>query len=146
MPRKRMTRSGDDAQNIGSVPGQRYGEGVEQQAMQQAMPAPDKTGAPLAASTVGAPGPATEVNAPTAPPGMDPAQVMQFLAQNNPALLARTQSPDQPVTAGLPMGPGTGPQSLSILQSSTPLARMLTTLTDQTGDPTFRRLAERAGL
>lgn len=143
MPRKRMTQSGDDAQNIGSVPGQRYGEGVQQQAMQQAMPAPDRMADPMAAATVGDP---AAVDAPVAPPGMDPAAVMQFLAQNNPNMLANTQNPDQPVTAGLPLGPGAGPESLKIMQSSTPLARMLTTLSDQTGDPTFRRLAERAGL
>ena len=47
MPRKRKTLSGDAAQEIKSVPGQRYGEGVAQQQMQQAMPAPQKVAPPV---------------------------------------------------------------------------------------------------
>ena len=42
MPRKRKTLSGDAAQNIKSVPGQRYGENINQQAMQRSMPAPQR--------------------------------------------------------------------------------------------------------
>ena len=44
MPRKRKTLSGDAAQNIKSVPGQRYGENINQQAMQRSMPAPQRQG------------------------------------------------------------------------------------------------------
>lgn len=42
MPRKRKTLSGDAAQNIKSVPGRRYGENLNQQAMQRSMPAPQR--------------------------------------------------------------------------------------------------------
>ena len=137
MPRKRKTMSGDDAQTISSVPGQRYGEGVAQQQMQQAMPAPDRSGAPT-----GAP-PGIE----TMPPqGAAPVDVQQYLATHNPNLLSGSQLPDQPVTAGLPTGPGAGPEVLGMLRASTPLRRYLDNLSDQSGDPTFRRLAERAGL
>lgn len=141
MPRKRQTMSGDDAQNIGSVPGRRYGEGVEQQAMQRAMPAPDRAGAPVA------PAVATGVPEGAAPPTaqMDPQAVQQFLS-GGPNLLAGTQNMDEPVTSGLSQGPGAGPDALKMLQSSTPLRRYLTQLSEQSGDPTFARLAERAGL
>lgn len=140
MPRKRKTMSGDDAQNISSVPGQRYGEGVAQQQMQQAMPAPDRSGAPAGAA---APPGAVEAIPPQAAPPVD---VQQYLAQHNPNLLSGTKLPDQPVTAGLPTGPGPGPEVLNMLKASTPLRRYLEELTAQSGDPTFRRLAERAGL
>jgi hypothetical protein len=140
MPRKRKTMSGDDAQNIGSVPGRRYGEGVAQQQMQQAMPAPDRSGAPVAPAGAAMP---PEAMPPQAAPPVD---VQQYLSTHNPALLSGTQLPDQPVTAGLPTGPGPGPEVLGMLKATTPLRRYLEELSAQSGDPTFRRLAERAGL
>lgn len=139
MPRKRQTMSGDDAQNIGSVPGQRYGEGVEQQAMQQAMPAPDVAGTPPPAA------PSAPMGDPQRPQA-DPAAIQQFLAQHKPSLLAQTGRPDEPVTAGLPGGPGAGPEALSMPIGMTPLARTLQRLSRDTGNPMFSRLAERARL
>ena len=41
MPRGKKTQSGDPAQKVESVTGQRYGEGVAQEQMQKAMPAPN---------------------------------------------------------------------------------------------------------
>lgn len=139
MPRKRKTISGADAQNIGSVPGQRYGEGIEQQGMQQAMPAPD-----LAQGDPGmkpGPTPGPEVAPPARP---DPALMQQFLSSHNPNLLARTQQPNVPLTDGLSTGPGRGPNALSI--NRTPLAKFLNTLGDSTGQMKWKRLAQRAGL
>jgi len=137
MPRKRKTMSGADAQNIGSVPGQRYGEGQDQAAMQRAMPAPDTVGTvgPGGDSTV----PAPPVVAP--PPTVDPEQIGGFLAQNKPNLLGHSQLPEQPVTAGLPFGPGPG-----VSRSPTPLSRYLSNLASDTGNPKWKRLAQRAGL
>jgi hypothetical protein len=140
MPRKRKTMSGDPAQKISSVPGQRYGEGVAQQAMQQAMPAPNRAAAPVA------PGAAAMPPEAMPPQAAAPVDVQQFLATHNPNLLAGSQMPDQPVTAGLPTGPGPGPEVLGMLKATTPLRRYLEELSAQSGDPTFRRLAERAGL
>jgi len=140
MPRKRKTMSGDPAQKIGSVPGQRYGEGAAQQQMQQSMPAPNRVTGQVAASPVGPP---PEAAGEVAPPAMD---VQAYLSQHNPNLLAGTQNPDQPITAGLPTGPGPGPEALGMLKATTPLRRYLEELSAQSGDPTFRRLAERAGL
>lgn len=143
MPRKRQTMSGDDAQNIGSVPGQRYGEGVEQQAMQQAMPAPELAGAPAAVAPSSVPAaPGGDMQR----PGADPAMIQQFLAQHKPSLLAQTGRPDEPVSAGLRGGPGAGPEALGMQVGMTPLARTLQRLSVDTGNPMFSRLAERAGL
>jgi hypothetical protein len=142
MPRKRQTITGEDAQNIKSVSGQRYGEGVAQQAMQRAMPAPDVTGN-------------IETGAPTAGPllagGASPSPmanpgVAEFLAANRPGLLAQTQRPDEPITAGLSSGPGAGREALTMGPSQTPIGRFFERLSTETGNPQWRRLRERAGL
>ena len=142
MPRKRRTMSGADAQNIGSVPGQRYGEGQDQAEMQREMPAPDTAG------TVG-PGGDSTVPAPqgapvTGPPSVDPAMVGQYLTEQKPNLLGGTQLPDQPITAGMASGPGPGPAALQ--QHATPMSRYLANLANDTGNPKWKRLAERAGI
>lgn len=141
MPRKRKTMSGEDAQNIGSVPGQRYGEGDDQQAMQRAMPAPDMqqpvTAAPSAPPVFGNPGGASRVNP-------DPMQVQQFLSQTKPNLLGGTMNPDQPITAGLSTGPGPGPEVLA--RNTSPMRRYLERLSADTGNPKWKMLAEKAGL
>ena len=138
MPRKRQTLSGADAQSIESVEGQRYGEGVEQQQMQQAMPAPNLSVAP---TTTG--GPMVEAPMPTA----DPAAIQQFLQSHKPELLSQgTQLPDQHVMSGLSTGPGAGPEALAMSPEKTPLARTLRQLSQDTGNPLFARLAQRVGL
>lgn len=145
MPRgkKRTTQSGADAQNIKSVPGQRYGEGVEQQALQRDMPAPNLAAdnAPKAAPAPVAP------SRPVRPtPRADPASVQQFLGSHKPALLSGTQMPQTPVTDGLPGGPGRGPEALIQARATTPIARYMETLSAETGNPKWKHLAERAGL
>jgi len=140
MPRKRKTMSGEDAQKIGSVPGQRYGEGQDQQALQRAMPAPDMSG-PVSA----APQP-TFSNPSQASPAVavDPMQVQQFLAQTKPNLLGGSRLPDEPVTAGLPSGPGPGPEVLQ--RTTAPMRRYLERLSAETGNPKWKQLAQKAGL
>lgn len=136
MPRgkPRTTQAGDPAQKIASVPGQRYGEGVDQQAMQRAMPAPD-----MQAAT--APSPAAPV---TPMPPVDPMAIQDYLGAHNPAMLAGTQMPDQPVTAGLSRGPGPGPSAIA--GPRTPTSRWLMRMAEDTGNPKWKRLAEQAGL
>ena len=138
MPRgkPRTTQAGDPAQKIASVPGQRYGEGVEQQAMQRAMPAPDMQQATA---------PSPQSGPPVHPmPPQDPAMIQQFLAVQNPNLLAGSAMPDQPVTAGLSTGPGPG--RAAIAGPKTPASRWLMRMAEDTGNPKWRRLAEQAGL
>lgn len=138
MPRgkKRTTQSGEDAQNIESVPGQRYGEGVEQQAMQRAMPAPDMSASTPNAPTAAAPGPPPEP--------VDPAQLLGSAPIG--LLSGGTQLPGQPLTAGLSSGPGVGPEALGGLRPRTPLSRTIHALLDATGDPVFQRLIDRGRL
>ena len=148
MPRgkKRTTQSGADAQSVKSVPGQRYGEGVEQQQLQRNMPAPD-----LASEGVPTGGPPPEMMETVGPPVMpsappDPAQVEQFLGANKPQLLSGTQMPQVPVTDGLSGGPGRGPEALVQARAVTPIARYLQNLARDTGNKKWAYLAERAGL
>lgn len=135
MPRgvPRKTQTGESAQTVKSVPGQRYGEGVEQQQLMDAMPAPDRRGAPIP----GAPSPQPV----QAQPPAGPEQIQQFLTQHTPNLLAETQNPGQPVTDGLSTGPGRGPTAIQ--RSTTPTRRYLDRLAAETGNPKWKRLAER---
>lgn len=140
MPRRRRTQSGAPAQQIESVQGQRYGEGVAQQEMQRLLPAPQTRGEPIVASPVESASPA-----PTSP-AAPPPDLAALLGQAPAGLLGGTQRPLEPVTTGMPSGPGAGPAVLGSLNPTTPLARMLRTLSQRTGDPGFRDMADRAGL
>lgn len=55
-------------------------------------------------------------------------------------LFAETQRPEEPVTAGLPVGPGPGP--VDVPQSR--LAMTLDRVAEATGDPWVAQLAQRA--
>lgn len=146
MPRKRpQTRTGEDAQKIRSVPGQRYGEGVEQQALQRAMPAPDVTGN-VPTPTMQGPAPAIAPSMPPQGVSAPPEAMQQFLMQNNPNLLGGTQRPDEPITAGLASGPGRNPTPNEMRASSSPIGRWFERLSMETGDPRWARMRERAGL
>ncbi len=149
MPReRRKTRTGEDAQNIKSVPGQRYGEGVKQQAMQRAMPAPDNT---------------NQVQVPSAPTpemAVDPATATDPVAQaapltkqdlaammGNPNLLGQPSArPNEPITTGLSSGAGPGREVLMTGQGESPIGRYLSQLSAETGNPKWARMRERAGL
>lgn len=172
MPRKqKRTISGQPAQPLGAVPGQMYGMGVEQQRLQEAMPAPaiqpDEGGRPVgggeraptgtAAVSAGYNG-AIAGRAGTAPPEVDDqrrgsreeqyAAAMAAAAQLRGAagILTRpTDRPDVPVTNGISSGPGAGPEVLG-MRRGTPTGRRLRELSALTGDPIFQQLAERARL
>tara|TARA_R110000868_G_scaffold172746_4_gene408744 strand:+ start:4844 stop:5281 length:438 start_codon:yes stop_codon:yes gene_type:complete len=144
MPRgkKRETQSGADAQTVKSVPGQRYGEGKEQQELLRAMPAPNLADAPMPGASAQPMPPGVPVM-PSAP--VDPAAVQTFLGENNPSLLSGTQQPRTPVTDGLSSGPGRGPEAIRA-QAVTPIARYMQQLSADTGNKKWARLAERAGI
>lgn len=134
MPRKRQTQSGAPAQKIESVAGQRYGEGVAQQQMIAAMPAPD-----LRRSL-----PPTAVSPSPAPASVDGLMAAAAaVSANGGGLLTRPSSrPDEPVTAGLPVGPGAGPEALPRFGGS-PGGRFLHELAAATGNAYFAELADR---
>lgn len=134
MPRgqRRRTATGEPAQKVASVPGQRYGEGIEQQQLQRAMPAANVT--EISTGSGSAPEP-------------EPQRSVQDLLGDAPlGLLAAPGDPNRPITTGLEHGPGAGPEALRLGRTRTPIARTLETLAARTGDPWFRELLEKAGL
>lgn len=136
MPRKRKTLSGDDAQQIESVPGQRYGEGVAQQQMQQAMPAPQKAIVPMP-SRIPAERPQAQVNVPQA------SMSVQDLLANIPRGTLRQQGvAGNTLTNGISIGPGTGPAPLSMSQQMSNYQRVLSNLAQRTDNPMIRSMLE----
>lgn len=171
MPRARKTRSGDPAQNIQSVPGQRYGEGVAQQALQRNLPAPERTDQeprPIETSRVtdvNRPNPPREINATrvtdvnrprstreidasrgTDPYGFPPARqvdLSQFIRQLPKNMLSEPAVPGRPLTSGLPVGPGPGPSGIGPSQVMSKYRRVLLQLAASSDNPMIRRLLER---
>ena len=140
MPRTRKTQTGERAQEVKSVPGVRYGEGDDQQAMQEAMPVPNvQTPVPVPDAAAPLGNPVVEGQAPV------PDQVQAFLAGNNPNMLAQSDRPDELVTEGLSSGPGSNSSAIAN-RPITPLKRFYENLARDTGDPKYRILAEKVGL
>jgi hypothetical protein len=94
----RLSKRTDGRQPSMTLPDAKYGE---QQAFQNAQQA-----APMAESAGGMGAPSA------APAGPNPSNVVPFGAP--------TQNPDQPVTAGLPMGPGAGSTASPVQPTLTP--------------------------
>lgn len=134
-----------------------YGAGVEQAALQAAMPAPQARSAQAVTPSAGVipSGASPEPSAPPQP-------VMQAAPQETPAeryqraIMAAQQMkgepglftmptgrPNEPVTHGLPVGPGAGPEVLNTLVGS-PVGEVMRNLTRMTGDPLFAELARKA--
>lgn len=131
MPRNRKTLSGANALITPPVANQEYGSGVAQQALAQAMPAPRAT----------AGGPA--IAAPSQPTNL--AAAASSLRDQVGLLNPDTARPNEPVTHGLPSGPGGGPEVLTGMAQS-PLGDTLNKLASLTGDPFFQQLAQDSGL
>lgn len=137
MPRKRKTSTGQPAQAVpDSVPGVRYGEGVEHQQLSEALPPVDARATGSLPPTAGG-----GVTPPSAP---NPDVLANFMQSAPMGALRGTSSPDEPVTAGLPNSPGAGPSALTGRRS--PLAKTLHGLAQATGDSTFAELARKAGM
>ena len=101
-----------------NLPSASYGEGVETQAIQQ--------GAPLAKTAGVNPMSRSEQ-------GMAPSQLERVTP-----LFAPTQRPDEPITTGIAVGPGAGPEAL-MMQSKFATQKISDTLAqmlpyDQTGE------------
>lgn len=88
-----------DLQPVKVAPGQQYGKGVAQREAQQAVPMAGRPAMPPAA-------PAAPPRPPM--PGMAPGDVTP--------LDAPTTRPNEPVTAGLSVGAGPGPEALGALR------------------------------
>ena len=104
------------AEPVVTAPSQQYGERAAQQAAQSAIPiASSPTPAPAAT-----PAPATPAAAPPPPGGVPspmpsrPAGAFPSPPPGGPGILPflhPSNRPNEPVTAGLPTGPGPGPES-----------------------------------
>jgi len=146
MPRKaKTTLSGQPAQPIGAVAGQMYGAGVEQMALQRQMPAPQVSG-PVAPPAGAAP------PVPVESPQMSPADkhrramaAAETMRGKAGVLMQPTSRPNEPVTTGLPVGPGAGPEVLAMPRGN-PMGERMRRLAAATGDSYMRELAERAGV
>ena len=142
MPRgkQKKTMSGAPAQNIKSVPGQRYGEAKEQRTMQTAMPAPnemkaEQTRAPM--PSIGQP----QTPAPTpVRPRVDPQTYLNGLRTGT---LKQPSDPKVPITSGLRSGPGVGPEALDQYKQKRQHNYMLQNLYRRTGNKLFLDMQNR---
>lgn len=139
---------------VTTVPGQGYGVAAEQQAAQRTIPTANGPTLTPNAPPAGPGGPAS--SPPSQGPGPQDLQAMVD-AHNGPgnslALDRPTERPNEPVTAGLPVGPGHGPEGLTgvgaaarenVVQQGT-LKNLLTSIASAPGATSaLRDLAARA--
>jgi hypothetical protein len=152
MPRRRKTMTGQTAMPIKPVTGAGYGQGVAQSQMQRQMPAPKAPQVP-AIQTRTAPSAQPRMNLPlanaaapapqNAPARPDIMQMAQQLRGQAGVLGAPSARPSEPVTAGLPVGPGSGPQVLAQPYGS-PIADVLRRVARATGDTYLEQLISRS--
>ena len=92
---------------ITTVPGQGYGQAAAEKTAQRAIPVAGTpvASAPTAPQGGGGAAPSASLAPAQAPPSVIPGQLV--------GLDAPTQRPNEPVTAGLPQGPGPGPEALT---------------------------------
>ena len=91
---------------------QNYGERAQQQAAQRAVP----IAGPQAAQSAAQAAPQASPSAPPTQPPTPPAQSFPPAPPQGPGVLPwmhPTARPNEPVTAGLPTGPGPGPESMT---------------------------------
>lgn len=141
MPRARKTMAGQPAQKIDAIKGQEYGQGVIQERLQRAMPAPSSQSKPAVTQTP-QPGPAEEA-APAPRPPVDPAALRQQLQGMGGILRRPDDRPDQRFDVTI-----TDPTARINMGFAPPVNRLgeqMRELSRRTGDPTFANLAARAG-
>ena len=112
MPRKAK-------QAVQVAPSQQYGQGVQQEAAQQAIPLPNDTPSLTSGSQSPAPGP----SASTSPQGL--AQAMPASIPGMGGVFDRpSDRPWEHVSTGLPIGQGPGPEALRSQQDDSLLVRL----------------------
>lgn len=143
MPRKgkgskrQPTLSGAPAQAPVGPVDSTYGEGERAIESQRRTPLPNYSGPPAASGPAGA-GPST----PPQQGGLEAAMAAAAgMAPPTNALTSPTMRPGEPVTAGLRLGAGPGPE---VLSSGDRAVRTLRMLADVTADAGFAHLAELA--
>lgn len=140
MPRTRQTLSGHPGQPVPEIPNQMYGASGEQQQLAKQMPSPDAH-VPVATVATG-----TAVGPVVPRPGEMHASALDAAAGIRAGVLRQpTASPREPVTAGLSIGPGPGPEMMPVAPTS-PVGEQLRRLSIDTGNPMWAELARRAGV
>lgn len=66
--------------------------------------------------------------------------------KGQPGMLSASARPGEPVTTGMPFGPGGGPEVLGMRPRGHPTGNLMRQLANATGDTYLRDLVERAGL
>lgn len=117
-----------------------YGDGERALEAQRRTPVPDYSGGPtgVASPPPGASGAATPAPGDRLQAALAAAQAM---APPRNLLTQPTQRPGEPITAGLPIGPGPGPE---VLNTGDRAVRTLRMLADVTADAGFSQLADLA--
>ena len=125
-----------------------YGQGKEMADAQAAIPLPDNLAATSAAAS--APSPAPPGGSP--PPGGGGTALDQAIAAAAMApdptggLTSPSTRPDEPITAGLPIGPGAGPQALAQAKAQRASVASFFAIAAETfgNDPVLAAMAQRA--
>lgn len=150
MPRAKKTLAGGRGQASQVIKGQTYGEGVQQQALQAVMPAPQvNTGVRVPAAQASAP--SASPSEPTQDQGgtqadkPDLAALLQQLKGVGGQLNAPDDQPDRPFNTGFSGGPGN-----DIGMPAKPyvnrMGQIMRDLSARTGDPIFANLAAKGRL
>lgn len=145
MPRTRKTPTGAPAQPIKAIPGQEYGRGVAQEAMQRAMPTPS---APAIKPPTTQPSqPQQPVEQTTQTPAkqpVDPARVAQMLRGVGGLLQRPDDRPDVSFAKTLD-----NPEEAfraGVMPTVNRTGEIMRDLSRRTGDSSFADLAAKAGL
>lgn len=150
MPRAKKTLAGGQGQASQVIKGQTYGEGVQQQALQAVMPAP-QANMGVTVPSAQASAPSGSQSEPTQDQGGTQAQkpdlaaLIQQLKGVGGQLNAPDDQPDRPFNTGLPGGVGNeigNPMRPYVNRT----AQIMRDLSARTGDPIFANLAARARL
>lgn len=117
---------------------QAYGDRQEQIQAQEAVPLPQRRGQPPPTSDQPAPQdpPRRRPDIGTALAALQDRGAPQFTPLDRP-----TEYPDEPITAGLPMGPGPGPEAAGIRRRPGPISDVLMMLAEATGEDSYADLA-----
>lgn len=143
MPRTRKTPTGAPAQPVQAIPGQQYGRGVQQEAMQRAMPTPSvpPTQAPQG-SAVEPQAAGEPAQVPSRQP-VDPAQIAELL-RGVGGLLKRPDDRPEISFAKTLDNPEAAFQA-GVMPTVNRTGEIMRDLTRRTGDSTFADLAAKAG-
>jgi len=143
MPRAKKTMSGTPGQGVQAIQGQTYGEGVAQENLQRAMPAPNVQAMRAPAQPAQAPQQAPQQTQPARQP-MSIDEVQQMVAGLGGTLSAPDDRPNVPFTQGLASSAGM-PSPLTNPTNRHRSKEMMYRLSEITGDPIFADLAQKSG-